>query len=84
MGLCRLPKPKPTSKMKDLLYYLVVHLVWDQSVFLNETQRFYLFPGLNLSSISGCRAVSLFDTRHKSSGHATDNDTGLNALDIAI
>lgn len=84
MGLRRLPKPKPTSRMEDLLYYLVVHLVWDQSVFPNEAQRFYLFPGLNLSSISGCRAVSLFDTRHKSGGHTTDNDTGLDSLDIAM
>ncbi|KKK12846.1 hypothetical protein ARAM_006568 [Aspergillus rambellii] len=34
------------------------------SVFADEKQRLYVLAGLNLSSISACRAVSLFDTRH--------------------
>ncbi|PTU22249.1 hypothetical protein P175DRAFT_0490728 [Aspergillus ochraceoroseus IBT 24754] len=34
------------------------------SVFADEKQQLYVLAGLNLSSISACRAVSLFDTRH--------------------
>ncbi|GKZ51591.1 hypothetical protein AbraIFM66951_006145 [Aspergillus brasiliensis] len=34
------------------------------SVFADEKQRLYVLAGLNLSSISACRAVSLFDIRH--------------------
>jgi hypothetical protein len=63
MGLRRLPKPKPVSAVADLCYFLVVHLVWCNSVFPDEKQRFHILPAMNLSSISGCRAVSLFDTR---------------------
>jgi hypothetical protein len=65
MGLRKLPKPKPVAVVDDLCYFLVVNLVWCDAVFQDEQQRFYIFPGLNMSSISGCRAVSLFDTRGK-------------------
>jgi hypothetical protein len=71
MGLRKLPKPKPVSAVEDLLQFLVIHLVWCDSVFADEKQRFYLFPGMNLSSISGCRPVSLFDTRHIPDSHVT-------------
>lgn len=64
MGLRKLPLPKPTATSDDLLQFLVTHLVHCDAVFADEKQRLYLLPGLNLSSISACRAVSLFDTRH--------------------
>ena len=64
MGLRRLPLPKPTAASDDLLHFLVTHLAHCNSVFADEKQRLYLLSGLNLSSISACRAVSLFDTRH--------------------
>ena len=64
MGLRKLPLPKPTAASNDLLHFLVTHLVHCNSVFADEKQRLYLLSGLNLSSISACRAVSLFDTRH--------------------
>jgi hypothetical protein len=66
-GALRTPvvaKPKPVAVVGDLCYFLVVNLVWCDAVFQDEQQRFYIFPGLNMSSISGCRAVSLFDTSH--------------------
>lgn len=64
MGLRTLPLPKPTAASDDLLQFLVTHLVHCDSVFADEKQRLYPLAGLNLSSISACRAVSLFDTRH--------------------
>lgn len=64
MGLRKHPLPKPTAASEDLLQYLVSHLVDCNSVFADEKQRLYPLAGLNLSSISACRAVSLFDTRH--------------------
>jgi hypothetical protein len=73
MGLRMLPKPKPVSAAADLLQFLVTHLVWCDSVFADEKQRFYLFPAMNLSCISGCQAVSLFDTRRIIDG---DGDGG--------
>jgi hypothetical protein len=73
MGLRKLPKPKPVAVVDDLCYFLVVNLVWCNAVFPDEKQRFYMFPGLNLSSISGCRAVSLFDTRVKTKIDDTTN-----------
>ncbi|GLA67413.1 hypothetical protein AtubIFM54640_010731 [Aspergillus tubingensis] len=64
MGLRKHPLPKQTAASEDLLEFLVTHLVHCDSVFADEKQRLYLLVGLNLSSISACRAVSLFDTRH--------------------
>jgi hypothetical protein len=64
MGLRKLPLPKPTADSIDLLEFQVTHLVHCDSVFADEKQRLYPLIGLNLSSISACRAVSLFDTRH--------------------
>ncbi|KAL4891317.1 hypothetical protein BDV59DRAFT_66820 [Aspergillus ambiguus] len=64
MGLRKHPLPKPTAASEDLLEFLVSHLVHCDSVFADEKQRLYPLVGLNLSSISACRAVSLFDTRH--------------------
>ncbi|KAL4801676.1 hypothetical protein BDV18DRAFT_167246 [Aspergillus unguis] len=64
MGLRKLPLPKPTADAIDLLEFQVTHLVHCESVFADEKQRLYVMVGLNLSSISGCRSVSLFDTRH--------------------
>lgn len=64
MGLRRHPLPRPTAASDDLLQFLVTHLVHCNSVFADEKQRVYPLAGLNLSSISACRAVSLFDTRH--------------------
>ncbi|ODM15441.1 hypothetical protein SI65_09044 [Aspergillus cristatus] len=64
MGLCRHPLPKPTAASDDLLHFLVTHMVHCDSVFADEKQRVYVLAGLNLSSVSACRAVSLFDTRH--------------------
>ncbi|KAL2801601.1 hypothetical protein BJX63DRAFT_438656 [Aspergillus granulosus] len=64
MGLRKLPLPKPTADSIDLLEFQVTHLVHCDSVFADEKQRLYPLVGLNLSSISACRAVSLFDTRH--------------------
>lgn len=64
MGLSRHPLPKPTAASNDLLQFLVTHLVHCDLVFADEKQRVYLLVGLNLSSISTCRAVSLFYTRH--------------------
>jgi hypothetical protein len=49
----------------DLGYFLIVNLVWCDAVFLDEQQRFYIFSDLNLSNISDCRIVSLFDIRRK-------------------
>jgi hypothetical protein len=80
MGLRRLPKPKPVQVVDDLCCFLVVHLVWCDSVFPDEKQRFYVFPGLNLSSISGCRAVSLFDTRGKPRIDDTKSSRNMHAL----
>ncbi|KAE8139909.1 hypothetical protein BDV38DRAFT_269677 [Aspergillus pseudotamarii] len=64
MGLRRHPLPKQTAASDDLLQFLVSHLVHCDSVFADEKQRLYPLVGLNLSSITACRAVSLFDTRH--------------------
>ncbi|BCR96735.1 uncharacterized protein AKAW2_30054A [Aspergillus luchuensis] len=64
MGLRRHPLPKPTAASDDLLHFLVTHMAHCDSVFADEKQRLYVLAGLNLSSISACRAVSLFDTRH--------------------
>lgn len=64
MGLRRHPLPKPTAASDDLLHFLVTHMAHCESVFADEKQRLYVLAGLNLSSISACRAVSLFDTRH--------------------
>lgn len=64
MGLRKLPLPKPTADSIDLLEFQVTHLVHCGSVFADEKQRLYPMVGLNLSSITACRAVSLFDTRH--------------------
>jgi hypothetical protein len=63
MGLRRLPLPKDTENSIDLLCYQTTHLVHCNAVFADEKQRLYHMAGLNLSSISPCRAVSLFDTR---------------------
>lgn len=64
MGLRRHPLPKPTAASDDLLHFLVTHMVHCDSVFADEKQRPYVLAGLNLSSVSACQAVSLFDTRH--------------------
>lgn len=79
MGLRRLPLPKPMAASDDLLHFLVTHLVHCNSVFADEEQRFYLLSGLNLSSISACRVVSLFDTKH--SVHIQVDD-GLKLSDV--
>ncbi|KAJ0419200.1 hypothetical protein BJY00DRAFT_302317 [Aspergillus carlsbadensis] len=42
----------------------VTHLVHCDLVFVDKKQQLYPLVDLNLSSISACRAVSLFDTRH--------------------
>lgn len=64
MGLRRHPLPKPTAASDGLLHFLVTHMVHCDSVFADEKQQLYVLAGLNLSSVSACRAVSLFDTRH--------------------
>ncbi|OJJ65625.1 hypothetical protein ASPBRDRAFT_670028 [Aspergillus brasiliensis CBS 101740] len=64
MGLRRHPLPKPTAASDGLLHFLVTHMAHCDSVFADEKQRLYVLAGLNLSSISACRAVSLFDIRH--------------------
>ncbi|KAL5332626.1 hypothetical protein BJX70DRAFT_407209 [Aspergillus crustosus] len=64
MGLQKLPLPKPTADSIDLLEFQVTHLVHCDSVFADEKQRLYPLVSHNLSSISACRAVSLFNTRH--------------------
>ncbi|KAK6810583.1 hypothetical protein RU639_013666 [Aspergillus parasiticus] len=63
MGLRRLPRPRPTEKAIDLLHFQTTHYVHCDSVFADEKQRLYHAVGLNLSSVTACRAVSLFDTR---------------------
>ncbi|KAF7139728.1 hypothetical protein CNMCM5793_007618 [Aspergillus hiratsukae] len=63
MGLRRLPLPKETENSLDLLCYQTAHLVHCKAVFPDEKQRLYHMASLNLSSITACRAVSLFDTR---------------------
>lgn len=64
MGLRRHLLPKPTAASDDLLHFLVTHMVHCDSVFADEKQRLYVLAGLNFSSVSACRAVSLFDARH--------------------
>ncbi len=49
----------------DLYYFFIVYLIFYDAAFPDEIQRFYIFPDLNLLSISGCRAVSLFNIRKK-------------------
>jgi hypothetical protein len=63
MGLRRLPLPKDTENLLDLLEYQTAHLVHCKAVFSDEKQRLYHMASMNLSSITACRAVSLFDTR---------------------
>ncbi|KAF4210378.1 hypothetical protein CNMCM5878_004493 [Aspergillus fumigatiaffinis] len=63
MGLRRLPLPKDTENSLDLLEYQTAHLVHCKAVFPDEKQRLYHMASMNLSSITACRAVSLFDTR---------------------
>ena len=63
MGLRRLSRPRPTEKAIDLLHFQTTHYVHCDSVFADEKQRLYHAVGLNLSSVTACRAVSLFDTR---------------------
>ncbi|KAE8386950.1 hypothetical protein BDV23DRAFT_196100 [Aspergillus alliaceus] len=63
MGLRKHPLPKPTEQLVDLLHFQTTHIVHCDAVFADEKQRLYHMAGLNLSSITACRAVSLFDTR---------------------
>lgn len=63
MGLRKLPLPKPTEQSTDLLHFQTTHIVHCDAVFADEKQRLYHMAGLNLSSVTACRAVSLFDTR---------------------
>ncbi|KAA8652094.1 uncharacterized protein ATNIH1004_000998 [Aspergillus tanneri] len=63
MGLRKLPLPKPTEQSVDLLHFQTTHLVHCNAVFADEKQRLYHMAGLNLSSVTACRSVSLFDTR---------------------
>lgn len=63
MHLRRLPLPKDTENSLDLLCYQTAHLVHCKAAFPDEKQRLYHMATLNLSSITACRAVSLFDTR---------------------
>ena len=62
MGLRRLPGPRRTEKVVDLLHFQTTHLVHCDSISADEKQRLYHAVGLNLSSVTACRAVSLFDT----------------------
>ncbi|KAL4870407.1 hypothetical protein BDV12DRAFT_184431 [Aspergillus spectabilis] len=64
IGLWKLPLPKPIADFIDLLEFQVTHLVHCDLVFADEKQQLYPLVSLNLSSISACHAVSLFDTRH--------------------
>ncbi|KAJ0414899.1 hypothetical protein BJY00DRAFT_305297 [Aspergillus carlsbadensis] len=64
MGLWKLLLPKPTANSIDLLEFQVTHLVYCDLVFADEKQCLYPLVGLNLLSISACRAVLLFNTRH--------------------
>lgn len=91
MGLRKVPKPKQSAAADDLLQFLVTHLVHYDSVFADEKQRVYPLAGLNLSYISACRVVSLFDTRRlvdnqpddstfiSSEGEATDKECSLSS-----
>ncbi|KAH2953360.1 hypothetical protein KXW43_006711, partial [Aspergillus fumigatus] len=63
MRLRKLPLPKDTENSLDLLCYQTTHLVHCKAVFPDEKQRLYHMAALNLSSVTACRAVSLFDTR---------------------
>ncbi|KAF7118711.1 hypothetical protein CNMCM5793_008331 [Aspergillus hiratsukae] len=63
MRLRKLPLPKDTENSLDLLSYQTAHLVHCKAVFPDEKQRLYHMATLNLSSVTACRAVSLFDTR---------------------
>ncbi|KAF5854957.1 hypothetical protein ETB97_010486 [Aspergillus alliaceus] len=63
MGLRKHPLPKPTEQSVDLLHFQTTHIVHCDAVFADEKQRLYHMAGLNLSSITACRAVSLFDTQ---------------------
>jgi hypothetical protein len=69
MGLRRLPRAKLTSQVDDLYHILIAHWVWHRVVFADEIQRLLLATGILLAGVSGCRLVSLFDTRVK-----IDND----------
>jgi hypothetical protein len=63
MGLRKHPLPKPTENSLDLLCFQTTNLVHCKAVFADEKQRVYHMVGLNIASITACRAVSLFDTR---------------------
>jgi hypothetical protein len=65
MKLRKLLKPKFITVINDFCYFFIVYLIFCDAAFPDEIQRFYVFPNLNISNISGCRAVSLFDIRGK-------------------
>lgn len=52
MRLCKLPLPKDTENLLDLLSYQTAHLVYYKAVFPDEKQRLYHMATLNLSSIT--------------------------------
>ncbi|KAE8395984.1 hypothetical protein BDV23DRAFT_168299 [Aspergillus alliaceus] len=57
ISLCRLPRPRPTEKVINLLYFQTTHYIYYNSVFANEKQRLYYTVGLNLSSVTACQAL---------------------------
>ena len=83
MGLRRLPRAKPTSQVDDLYHILITHWVWHFVVFADEKQRLFVPTGILLASVSGCRLVSLFDTRVKIDVDRTkDNCDGQDRVNV--
>lgn len=60
-----MPKRKPSGSKDDL--YVILWFHWERctKVYDDEKQRVYVAAGILLAFISGCRPVSLFDTRIK-------------------
>lgn len=54
MCLCRLPLPKDTENLLNLLCYQTTHLIYYKLVFPNKKQRLYHIATLNLLSITAC------------------------------
>jgi hypothetical protein len=78
MGLRRLPRAKPTSQVDDLYHILITLWVWHRVVFADEIQRLLLATGILLAGVSGCRLVSLFDTRVKIDNEEAKDDHDIN------
>jgi hypothetical protein len=65
MGLRKRPKRKPAGKKEDIYRILLAHWVRCRKVYRDEKQRLMVPTGILLSYMTGCRLVSLFDTRVK-------------------